>query len=110
MQRVVLVGHDGTPKFALRQHAQVLLHRVGDAVIIDDATVVHAQDAVSRLGDVSVMRHHCNGRFLTIVQLSQQFKQLTLPEHMGERFQAMAFARDVDLDAAFLLGDLGWRL
>ena len=56
------------------------------------------QEAESRTDDVGALR------------LRQQFKQLTLPEHMGERFQAMAFARDVDLDAAFLLGDLGWRL
>ena len=44
------------------------------------------------------------------LRLRQEFKRLTLPEHMGERFQAMAFVRDVDLDAAFLLGDLSWRL
>ena len=44
------------------------------------------------------------------MRLRQELKRLTLPAHMGERFQAMAFARDVDLDAAFLLGDLSWRL
>ena len=44
------------------------------------------------------------------LRLRQELKRLTLPERMGERFQAMAFTRDVDLDAAFLLGDLSWRL
>jgi hypothetical protein len=29
---------------------------------------------------------------------------------MGERFQAMGFARDVEFGAAFLAGDLSWRL
>jgi len=42
--------------------------------------------------------------------LSQQVKQLTLPGAMGESFQAMGFARGVDFDHAFLLGDLRWRL
>lgn len=44
------------------------------------------------------------------LRLRQELKRLTLPEQMGERFQAMAFSRDVDLGAAFLLGDLTWRL
>ena len=42
--------------------------------------------------------------------LRQQAKALTLPGEMGERFQVMGFARDVDLDVAFLLGDLSFRL
>lgn len=42
--------------------------------------------------------------------LSQQVKQLTLPGAMGESFQAMGFARGVDVGHAFLLGDLRWRL
>jgi len=42
--------------------------------------------------------------------LRQQAKALTLPGEMGERFQAMGFARDVGFDAAFLVGDLGFRL
>lgn len=42
--------------------------------------------------------------------LRQQVKQLTHPDGMGERFQAMGFARDVEFDAAFLAGDLGFRL
>jgi SAM-dependent MidA family methyltransferase len=33
-----------------------------------------------------------------------------LPEQMGERFQAMGFQREVELGAAFLAGDLSWRL
>ncbi|HEY9111236.1 MAG TPA: SAM-dependent methyltransferase [Rhodanobacteraceae bacterium] len=33
--------------------------------------------------------------------LAQQVKRLTLPGEMGERFQAMLFARDLDIDALF---------
>jgi SAM-dependent MidA family methyltransferase len=43
-------------------------------------------------------------------RLRQEVKQLTLPDAMGERFQAMGFARDVEFGAAFLAGDLSWRL
>lgn len=43
-------------------------------------------------------------------RLRQEVKQLTLPDAMGERFQIMGFARDVEFGAAFLAGDLGWRL
>ena len=43
-------------------------------------------------------------------RLRQEVKQLTLPEAMGERFQAIGFARDVEFGAAFLMGDLSWRL
>jgi SAM-dependent MidA family methyltransferase len=42
--------------------------------------------------------------------LRQQAKQLTHPDAMGERFQAMGFARDVPFEAAFLGGDLSFRL
>ncbi len=42
--------------------------------------------------------------------LRQQAKALTVPGGMGERFQVMGFARDVPLDAAFLFGDLCFRL
>ncbi|MCW4455580.1 SAM-dependent methyltransferase [Flavobacterium sp. MXW15] len=44
------------------------------------------------------------------MRLREQVKRLTLPTEMGERFQVMGFARDVDFAAAFLLGDLTWRL
>ena len=44
------------------------------------------------------------------VALREQVKRLTLPTEMGERFQVMGFARDVDLEPAFALGDLTWRL
>jgi len=44
------------------------------------------------------------------VKLREQFKRLTLPTEMGERFQVMGFSRDVDLSAAFAMGDLTWRL
>ncbi|MCR6495546.1 SAM-dependent methyltransferase [Thermomonas sp. S9] len=42
--------------------------------------------------------------------LRQQAKRLTLPSEMGERFQAMGFQRGVELETAFLLGDLSHRL
>ncbi|HJR73812.1 MAG TPA: SAM-dependent methyltransferase [Luteimonas sp.] len=42
--------------------------------------------------------------------LRQQVKQLTLPDAMGERFQAMGFAHGVEFGAAFLAGDLSFRL
>lgn len=42
--------------------------------------------------------------------LRQEAKQLTLPGAMGERFQAMGFERGVSFGAAFLAGDLAWRL
>ena len=40
----------------------------------------------------------------------QEIKKLTLPGEMGERFQVMAFSRDVDLSASFAVGDLRRRL
>ena len=42
--------------------------------------------------------------------LRHQVKQLTLPTEMGERFQAIGFERGVELGAAFLVGDLSYRL
>jgi SAM-dependent MidA family methyltransferase len=39
-----------------------------------------------------------------------EVKRLTLPTEMGERFQAMGFSRDVEFGAAFLAGDLSYRL
>ena len=42
--------------------------------------------------------------------LRQEAKRLTLPGDMGERFQVMGFARGVDLEPAFALGDLSARL
>ena len=44
------------------------------------------------------------------LRLRQEAKQLTLPEAMGESFQAMGFSRDVEFGAAFLAGDLSHRL
>ncbi len=44
------------------------------------------------------------------MRLREQVKRLTLPSEMGERFQAMGFARGVDFGSAFLSGDLTWRL
>ena len=44
------------------------------------------------------------------LRLRQEVKQLTLPEAMGERFQAMGFSRDVEFGTAFLAGDLSHRL
>ena len=43
-------------------------------------------------------------------RLRQVAKRLTLPGEMGERFQVMGFQRDVEFGAAFLHGDLSWRL
>ena len=43
-------------------------------------------------------------------RLRQQARTLTMPDAMGERFQAMGFARDVAFEPAFLAGDLSWRL
>ncbi len=43
-------------------------------------------------------------------RLRNEAKQLTLPSEMGERFQVMGFSRDVEFGAAFLSGDLSWRL
>ena len=42
-------------------------------------------------------------------KLRQEAKRLTLPGEMGERFQAMGFAREVEFGHAFLAGDLSWR-
>ncbi|GGK15434.1 class I SAM-dependent methyltransferase [Luteimonas terricola] len=42
--------------------------------------------------------------------LRRQVQQLTLPTGMGERFQAMGFERGVPFEAAFLGGDLSFRL
>lgn len=42
--------------------------------------------------------------------LRREVQQLTLPSAMGERFQAMGFERDVPFEAAFLGGDLSFRL
>ncbi|HVR80817.1 MAG TPA: SAM-dependent methyltransferase [Luteimonas sp.] len=43
-------------------------------------------------------------------KLRQEAKRLTLPDDMGERFQAIGFQREVEFGAAFLAGDLSWRL
>ena len=42
--------------------------------------------------------------------LRQQVKKLTLPGEMGERFQAIGFARKCSLAHAFMVGDLSFRL
>ncbi len=41
---------------------------------------------------------------------TNEIKRLTLPGEMGERFQAMAFQRGVDIRPLFARGDLGRRL
>jgi SAM-dependent MidA family methyltransferase len=46
-------------------------------------------------------------------RLAQEVKRLTLPDQMGERFQAMLFARGMDvlpLPAELLAADRGGRL
>jgi SAM-dependent MidA family methyltransferase len=55
-------------------------------------------EAEARLDEVRALR------------LRNEAKQLTLPSAMGERFQVMGFARDAEFGAAFLGGDLSWRL
>jgi SAM-dependent MidA family methyltransferase len=44
------------------------------------------------------------------LRIVQEARKLTLPEAMGERFQAMGFQRGVDFEPAFALGDLSGRL
>ncbi|MDR2871102.1 MAG: class I SAM-dependent methyltransferase [Xanthomonadaceae bacterium] len=44
------------------------------------------------------------------VCLRQEAKRLILPSEMGERFQVIGFERDIELEPAFLMGDLVWRL
>ena len=39
-----------------------------------------------------------------------EVKRLTLPSQMGERFQVIGFEKDVEFGAAFLAGDLSYRL
>ena len=39
-----------------------------------------------------------------------EVKRLTLPSEMGERFQVIRFEKDVEFGAAFLAGDLSYRL
>ena len=39
-----------------------------------------------------------------------EVKRLTLPSEMGERFQVIGFEKDVEFGAAFLAGDLSYRL
>ncbi|MBA3485925.1 MAG: SAM-dependent methyltransferase [Lysobacter sp.] len=41
---------------------------------------------------------------------SNEVKRLTLPSEMGERFQVMGFGKGVEFGAAFLAGDLSFRL
>ena len=59
-----------------------------------------------RLAEAEARAHDEAGRY----RLRQEAKRLTLPGEMGERFQAMGFARDVEFGTAFLAGDLSWRL
>jgi SAM-dependent MidA family methyltransferase len=60
----------------------------------------------ARLSEAEAKAHDEAGRY----RLRQEAKRLTLPGEMGERFQVMGFARDVEFGAAFLAGDLSWRL
>src|SRR5690606_13260036 len=41
---------------------------------------------------------------------SDEVKRLTLPSEMGERFQVIGFEKDIEFGAAFLAGDLSYRL
>ncbi|MFT3763654.1 MAG: class I SAM-dependent methyltransferase [Pseudoxanthomonas sp.] len=44
------------------------------------------------------------------LKFANEAKKLTLPTEMGERFQVIGFQRDIEFGAAFLSGDLSWRL
>ena len=59
-----------------------------------------------RLAEAEARAHDESARY----RLRQEAKRLALPGEMGERFQAMGFARDVEFGTAFLSGDLSWRL
>ena len=59
-----------------------------------------------RLAEAEARAHDEAARY----RLRQEAKRLALPGEMGERFQAMGFARDVEFGTAFLSGDLSWRL
>ena len=59
-----------------------------------------------RLAEAEAKARDEAGRY----RLRQEAKRLTLPGEMGERFQAMGFARDVEFGVAFLAGDLSHRL
>ena len=45
-----------------------------------------------------------------LAEYRAEVKKLTLPSEMGERFQMMGFARDVEFGVAFMAGDLSFRL
>jgi SAM-dependent MidA family methyltransferase len=51
-----------------------------------------------------------NGDDISRYRESQWVKKLILPGEMGERFQCMGFAKDVDFSPAFAQGDLRYRL
>ncbi len=44
------------------------------------------------------------------LRLVHAFKQLTLPDAMGERFSLIGFEYEVDFEPAFTLGEMSWRL
>jgi len=65
-------------------------------------------------GLIEVFENAQHGRDETAkLQLRNEFKRLTLPTEMGERFQVMGFSLgldEIDVSSAFALGDLRWRL
>ncbi|MDB6164358.1 MAG: class SAM-dependent methyltransferase [Xanthomonadaceae bacterium] len=70
------------------------------------ASFLIANGIEQRLAEAEARAPDEAGRY----RLRQETKRLTLPGEMGERFQVMGFARDVEFGAAFLAGDLSWRL
>ena len=56
-------------------------------------------ERIERMHDASEQQHRRN-----------EVKKLTLPSEMGERFQVMGFAKDVEFGVAFMAGDLSFRL
>ena len=63
-------------ELALREHTQVFFERVGDAVIGDDATVLHSQDALRCLSDAAVVGDDHDSCALAAVEFGEQGQNL----------------------------------
>jgi SAM-dependent MidA family methyltransferase len=115
-----VAGHEGRAEFHVlleAHHLEALAHLAGQGQALH---FLRALEAFALVGDAFDPLQHAGqavaeqearaageaGRYA----LRQQAKQLTLPAAMGERFQAMGFARGVEFGVAFLAGDLSFRL
>ena len=79
------------------------------------AALAHEREGVGRLdGAAAQIREPAKAEAraspVQLQQLRNEAKQLTLPSEMGERFQVRGFSHEVESGAAFLSGDLSWRL